>query len=167
MLTYVVGQPSNVFCRATTLVNDIEVEDCAAISLEFADGSLATVSATLGSPQEITRHRFHFEAFAAESNTSAYESSAEPWEITPDTPEAAAEIARVLGGRTVRPDGWWGQFERYGDFLDGTVADPPVTLADARASIELLTALYDSARRGVDVALPLATDHALYRGWLP
>ena len=167
MLTYIGGPPERVFCRAKTSVNDIEVEDCAAISLELADGSLATVSATLGSPQEITRHRFHFEAFAAESNTSAYESSAEPWEITPDTPEAAAEIERVLADRTPQPEGWWGQFERYADFLDGTVADPPVMLADARASVELLTALYDSSRRGVDVTLPLAPDHPLYRGWLP
>jgi hypothetical protein len=42
-----------------------------------------------------------------------------------------------------------------------------VTLADARASIELITAMYDSARRAVDVALPLPPDHPLYGGWLP
>lgn len=41
----------------------------------------------------------------------------------------------------------------------------PVTTADARVSLELLTALYDSARRGTDVPLPLAPDHVGYRGW--
>ena len=70
--------PAKVFARVTTRVNDIEVEDCAAISLELADGSLATITATLGSEQEITRHRFHFANLSAESGTSAYESIGRP-----------------------------------------------------------------------------------------
>jgi predicted dehydrogenase len=167
MLTYVVGPPHRVFARLKTMVNDIEVEDCAAISMGMADGSLATVSCTLGSPEEITRHRFHFAGFSAESGTSAYESSSDPWTITPDHEGVQPAVDEVLDGWAARPEGWWGQFERFGDFLDGATDDPPVTLADARASLELLTALYDSARRGVDVELPLAADHPLYRGWLP
>jgi predicted dehydrogenase len=166
MLTFIAGPPARVFCRTTTRVNPIEVEDCAAISLEMADGSLATVSATLGSPQEISRHRFHFAGFSAESGTSAYESSSDPWQITPDDDAAETAIAEVLGGWVPRPEGWWGQFERYADALDAG-AEPPVTLADARASIELITALYSSGRSGTDVALPLAPDHPLHRGWLP
>ncbi|MEA3076761.1 MAG: hypothetical protein QOF60_1669 [Actinomycetota bacterium] len=166
MLTYVVGPPAEVFCRATTRVNAIEVEDCAAISMEMADGSLATVSATLGSPQEISRHRFHFEGFSAESNTSAYESSSDPWEITPDGEATSAAIADILDGWEPRAEGWQGQYERLADALDSG-ADPPVTLADARAAVELVTALYASARSGAGVALPLAPDHPLYRGWLP
>lgn len=166
MLTYIAGPPAGVFCRTTTRVNDIEVEDCAAASLAMADGSLATISATLGSPEEITRHRFHFERLCAESGTSAYESSADPWEITPDDPEAAAAIDAVLGDWSPRPEGWWGQFERYADARDAGLA-PPVTLADARASLELITALYASASGGVDVALPIGRDHPLYGGWLP
>lgn len=166
MLTFVAGPPARVFCRTATRVNDIEVEDCVAASLQMADGSLATVSATLGSPQEISRHRFHFERFSAESGTAAYESSADPWDITPDDPAAEAAIAEVLGDWTPRPEGWWGQLERYADARDAGT-DPPVTLADARASLELLTALYASSRGGVDVGLPIGPDHPLYRGWLP
>jgi predicted dehydrogenase len=165
-LTYVVGPPAGVFCRATTRVNAIEVEDCAAISMAMADGSLATVSATLGSPQEISRHRFHFEGFSAESNPSAYESSADPWDITADDDPTSAAIAGILDRWEPRAEGWQGQYERLADALDAG-ADPPVTLADARAAVELVTALYASARSGTDVALPLAPDHPLYRGWLP
>jgi predicted dehydrogenase len=167
MLTYVAGPPRRVFARVATRVNDIEVEDCASVSLELADGSLATITATLGSDQEITRHRFHFAKLSAESGTSAYESSADPWDIHPDDEGAAAAIAEVVDGWVPRAEGWWGQFERFGDWLDGAAPDPPVTLADARASIELITAIYDSARRGVDVELPLSPDHPLYGGWLP
>jgi predicted dehydrogenase len=166
MLTYVTGPPQRVFCRTSTRVNPIEVEDCAAASIELADGSLATVTATLGSPQEISRHRFHFEAFAAESGTEAYTSSSHPWTITADSPDAAAAIERALEGWLDLPEEWQGQFLRFADALDAGV-DPPVTLADARASIELLTALYWSARTGDDVALPIDDDHPLYGGWLP
>lgn len=166
MLTYIAGQPTRVFCRTTTRVNDIEVEDCASASLEMADGSLATVSATLGSPQEITRHRFNTEGFSAESGTSAYESSSDPWDIIPDNPEAQAAIEAVVGSWVARPEGWWGQFERYADARRAG-EPPPVTLADARASLELITALYASSRSGTDVVLPLEPDHPLYRGWLP
>ena len=167
MLTYIAGPPRRAFARVATRVNEIEVEDCASVSLELADGSLATITATLGSDQEITRHRFHFADLSAESGTSAYESSADPWEIHPDHEGAATAIAEVVDGWRPRAEGWWGQFERFGDWLDSTVPDLPVTLDDARASIELITAIYDSARRAVDVELPLSPDHPLYDGWLP
>ena len=166
MLTYIAGPPTRVFCRVATRVNPIEVEDCAVAALEMADGSLATITATLGSPEEISRHRFHFEGFSAESGTSAYESSADPWVITPDHATAEEGIERLLARWTDRPEGWWGQFERYADALD-VGGDPPVTIADARASLELITALYASARFGSDMLLPIGPTHPLYEGWLP
>jgi hypothetical protein len=49
----------------------------------------------------------------------------------------------------------------------GSGAELPVTLADARASIELITALYCAARTRQPVSLPLAADHPLYGGWRP
>jgi predicted dehydrogenase len=166
MLTYIAGSPTRVFCRAATRVNPIEVEDCAVAALEMADGSLATITATLGSPEEISRHRFHFEGFSAESGTSAYESSADPWVITPAHATAEEGIERLLARWTDRPEGWWGQIERYADALDAG-GDPPVTIGDARASLELITALYASARGEGDVVLPIGPDHSLYGGWLP
>ena len=43
----------------------------------------------------------------------------------------------------------------------------PVSIADARPSLELLTAAYHSARTGEAVRLPIGRDHPLYAGWLP
>ena len=42
--------PKSVFARTATRVNSIETEDCAALVLEMADGSFATLSVTLGEP---------------------------------------------------------------------------------------------------------------------
>ena len=57
MLTYVLGPVKNVFARTKTLVNPIEVEDCASVSLEMADGSLVAMSVTVGSVEQMSRHR--------------------------------------------------------------------------------------------------------------
>ena len=41
----------------------------------------------------------------------------------------------------------------------------PVTLADARRSVELATALYYSAATGTLVPMPIGADQPYYRGW--
>ena len=46
-------------------------------------------------------------------------------------------------------------------------APPPVTTADARRSLELVTAVYHSADTKADVALPLGAGHPKYASWLP
>lgn len=57
-----------------------------------------------------------------------------------------------------------GQFARYHRAL--SIGGPlPVTLADARASIELLTALYASAAANRPIQLPLKRNHPMYGGW--
>jgi predicted dehydrogenase len=166
MLTYIIGPIKSVFARAATLVNSIEVEDTAAAALEMADGSLATLAVTLGSSQEITRHRFSFSGLSAESNTRPYSNSGEPWTFTGDTPEQAAAIDAALASFTPLPEGFAGQFLRFADALrDGT--PPPVALADARAALELVTALYASARSGLPVELPIGPEHPAYASWLP
>ena len=166
MLTFIVGPAANVFARTATRVNPIEVEDCAAVSLEMADGSLATVSATLGSAAEISRHRFSFANLSAESNTEPYTNSADPWIVTPDSPEAEARIAATLERFEPQPEGYTGQFARWLAAVTGG-GELPVTLADARASLELITALYVSAREGGPVPLPLDPDIPAYKGWIP
>ena len=166
MLCYIAGPVSSVFARTATRVNPIEVEDCAAVSFEMADGSLATLAVTLGSSQEITRHRFSFSGLSAESNTRPYSNSGEPWTFTGDTPEQAAAIEAALASFTPLPEGFAGQFLRFADALrDGT--PPPVALADARAALELVTALYASARSGQPVELPIGPEHPAYASWLP
>ena len=165
-LRYIAGPVASVFGRVATRVNPIEVEDCVAASLELADGSLATLAVTLGSAAEITRHRFCFEHVTAESNTRPYTSSGDPWSFTGDTPEAGERIAAALARFEPLPEGFAGQFLRFHTAL-AQGAPPPVTLADARTQIELVSALYSSARSGQPVALPLGPEHPAYAGWQP
>jgi len=64
------------------------------------------------------------------------------------------------------PEGFVAQFAGFAEAL-GNGRELPVTLADARRAIELLTALYASARSGRAMDLPIGRRHPYYKGWLP
>lgn len=165
LLMYMLGPVRSVFARTTTLVNPIETEDCASVSLEMADGSLASVSVTLGSSAEISRQRYCFANLVAEGNLAPYDrNTSDPWQFVADTPEAASRIEAALASVTPGPEGFVGQLARFGEAL---VADTelPVTLADARRTAELLTACYASAQTHAAVTLPIGPEHPLYGGW--
>jgi predicted dehydrogenase len=166
LVCYVLGPARAVSAHLTTRVNPVETEDCAAIWLEMADGSVCTLAVTTGSSHEISRHRFCFENLTAESNTAPYRSSHDPWTFTGDTPEADGRIREALAAFEPEPEGFAGQLARYHRALQSG-GELPVTLADARASLELITAIYQSARTRTPVQLPLAAGHPLYRGWQP
>jgi predicted dehydrogenase len=166
VLCYVLGPVRGVFARTATMVNPIETEDCVSASLEMADGSLACLSVTTGSAAEISRHRFCFSRLTAESNAQPYSNTADPWTFTGDSPEIEQQIETALARFEPLPEGFEGQFYRFSDALQHGV-ELPVTLSDARASLELITAIYHSAQTGQPVALPIGKDHPKYASWQP
>src|SRR5204862_571648 len=110
LLCYVLGSPRRLFAYTTTRVNRIEVEDCAAATIEMADGSAAALGVTLGSAEEITRHCFSFSGLVAESNTRPYRSSGDPWKFVGDTPELSERIEATLAAFRPLPEHYAGQF---------------------------------------------------------
>ena len=166
MLSCIMGGVKSVYARVATRVNPIEVEDCAAVTLEMHDGSLVSLSMTLGSSAEISRHRFTFANLVAESNIRPYTSSGDPWTFTADTPELQQAIDTALASFQAQPEGYAGQFLRFHQALQ-TGAALPVTLQDARDSLELVTAMYRSARTGLAVQLPITSSDSDYQSWLP
>ncbi len=164
LLVYLTGPLRSVSARIATRVNAIETEDCVAAAVELGDGGLGTLSVTVGSMHEISRHRFCFANLTAESQTSPYSNTADPWTITAANPDIDAIIDAVLSEFEPQPEGFAGQFLRFARALD-TGGPLPVTLGEARATIELTTALYHSARMNCAQDLPLPTDHPAYAGW--
>ena len=166
LMTWLMGPIASVFARTTTRVNPIEVEDCAVASLVMRSGALASLAATLGSHREISRLRLCFEHLTFESGEAPYAPGDDPWAILPASREAERRIAEALVGYRSIPSHYEGQLGAYHAAL--TSGGPlPVTLADARASLELATALYHSAAIGAAVNLPIAVDHPSYAGWAP
>lgn len=166
ILCYVLGPVRRVYARTATRVNPIETEDCAAVSLEMCDGSLASLSVTLGSQVEISRLRFCFENLTAESSLAPYTPGNEPWTFSPAGDEQAAGIEKALASFEPEPEYYAGQFTRFHRAL-AAGGELPVTLKDARASLELVTAMYASARSGDAVELPLSPETPDYTSWLP
>jgi predicted dehydrogenase len=166
LLCWIAGPPRSAFARTATLVNKIEVEDCAAAALTMADGSLATLSVTVGAMSELSRLRFCFEHLTAESSTAPYSPGSEPWTFIPANDEVAQRIDAALADFEPKKERFAGQFEDFHAALENG-AELPITVGDARTSIELLTALYHSAATGTAVDLPLPPDHPRYGGWQP
>lgn len=164
LLTYLMGPVASVFAQTATRVNPVEVEDCAVVSLVMQSGALVSLSATLGSHKEISRLRLCFEHVTFESSQSPYSPGDEPWEITSASSEAADRIVDALAGNRFVASGFDGLMGAYHAALT-TGGSLPVTLADARHSIELVTALYHSAATGSAVTLPLGPEHPKYNGW--
>jgi predicted dehydrogenase len=83
-----------------------------------------------------------------------------------DSPEAETRIAAALDDWTYVPSRYEGQMASYHRALESG-GPLPVTLADARRSLELITALYHAAETGDAVTLPIEVSHPKYRGWRP
>jgi predicted dehydrogenase len=164
LLTWLIGPAASVFARTATRVNPIEVEDCAVASLVMQNGALASLAATLGSQREITRLHLCFEHVTFESASAPYSPGDDPWDTIPASHEAQARIAAALADYRPVPSRYEGQFAAYHAALTSSAA-LPVTLADARSSLELTTALYHSASSGIVVNMPVAADHPSYNGW--
>jgi predicted dehydrogenase len=161
------GPIKRVMALAGTRVNDIETEDCASISFEMQNGALATSSITLGAATDTTRLRFCFEHITATSGSLPYAPAEDEWtfEARGGAEQQArldAFLATVQDGRS----GFQGYFEALADTLEkqGTHA---VTLSDGRRSIELVTAIYKSAKQKSIVSLPLLKSDEYYKGWIP
>jgi predicted dehydrogenase len=166
ILTFLMGNVASVFARTATRVNPIEVEDCAVASLVLESGALASLAATLGSAKEISRLRLCFEHVTFESSLAPYAPGDDPWQIIATSPEAEARMAKALEDWSFVASRFEGLMASYHHALD-TAGALPVTLADARRSLELISALYHSAETGAAVTLPIGVNHPKYRSWRP
>jgi predicted dehydrogenase len=164
MALLLAGPAARVFGRVTTRVNDIEVEDCASASLLLQNGALLSLTCTLGSQEELSRLRLHFENVTFESSHEPYAPGNDPWRIIAANDDVQARIDEAVGDwRPVGPR-YASQMAHFAEALDGK-RPLPVTTADARRSLELVTAIYQSSDTGADVALPIGPDSPRYADW--
>ena len=164
MLTTLIGPVRRVSASTAIRVNPIETEDCGGAVLDMADGSIAVLSVTLGSADEVSRLRIMCENVTMESHGEVYASSKEPWQFLPKAPKDQDWLDAALVGAPAGQEGFARQFEAFHAALEAGTA-PPVTVAEARAALELITALYHSARTGQRVDLPIPSTHPAYGGW--
>ncbi|MGN6100043.1 MAG: Gfo/Idh/MocA family protein [Devosia sp.] len=166
LLTYLMGDVERLFGRVATRVNAIEVEDCVSASCQLRSGALASLTATLGSQEEISRLRLAFENVTFESDHAPYQPGTKPWRIIPASNAVERQIAALFENWQPVATRYHGQFAAFHAALEAGTA-PPVTTADARRALELVTAFYHSSETHTDVDLPIPRDHPKYRSWVP
>jgi predicted dehydrogenase len=166
LLTWMAGPLVELRAMATTRVNDVETEDCAVAIGRTADGALVTMNVTLGAASESSQLVWHFDNVTITSSSEAYDPAAGPWNFEFRRSAFAQEAEQVWTDLPPSGSQYVGQFEDFVEAL-ATGGEFPVTLADATASLELVTAWYHSARTGAVETLPLAADHPARSSWLP
>ena len=169
LVSMILGPVSSVFAKLKTRVNDIEVEDCAALSIEMENGSLVTSSITLGAANNTSRLKFCFEGVTVESGASPdkpYTPGDDEWIFLARAPVKQSQIDEILS-RVTKPKSWYaGMFDQIANKLNGLPSDE-ITLLDARKSLEFITAVYDSSRKNKNIKLPIDKHNKLYNSWLP
>ncbi len=169
LVSMILGPVSNVFAKLTTRVNDIEVEDCAALSIEMENGSLVTSSITLGAANDTSRLKFCFEGLTAESGASPdkpYNPADDEWTFIARAPITESQIDDVLS-KVKQSKSWYaGMFEEIANKLNGLPSDE-VALVDARNSLEFVTAVYASYRQNKTIEIPIDKKNKFYNSWLP
>ncbi|WP_425071290.1 Gfo/Idh/MocA family protein [Sagittula sp. S175] len=161
-----IGPVARVYAELATRVNDIEVEDCAALSLRMESGAVLTSSVTLGAATDTTRMRLMFDGVTVETGTAPYSPAATGWTFTARSPVTPAQLDAVLAEVRADDVGFVGYLRAVAEAMAGQ-GGREVTLQDGRRSLEFVSAVYQSARSGQAVDLPLGADFPLYQSWLP
>ena len=164
LLQWIAGPVQKVFgTMATICHNGIEVEDTAVASLTFASGSLGSIIGTTGAwPGHLKR----IELYGDKGSAIQEDEDIIYWKCDPDTPEDEAIRKRFSETRSEEGMGGASAAEniahenhrrQFVDFIKAVQldAEPLVTGEEGRKSVEIICAIYKSAREGRPVELPL------------
>jgi UDP-N-acetyl-2-amino-2-deoxyglucuronate dehydrogenase len=165
LLVWMMGPVDRVFARCTTAAHDIEVEDIAAAVLAFRSGAVGVLEASTavfpGLPERLevtgTRGTLIVEAgrlIVRQLKDEQGETSPYGTKLAREAggqPGAAAEPAAMSHDR---------HRQQLADFLAALDEgrEPPLSGEEARRPLEIILAVYESARTGREVTLPLTRD---------
>lgn len=186
LLMHLVGPWRTVSALGARVARPVEFEDVSIASVVFEDGSVGSITNSLLSPRELSRIRVDLIGGTLEVD-HVYGASDGDWSFSPaPDPATAATLGRDPGVRngsgvlaatgveTTSAGAWASSAgedvpSNHGsqitclvdDLLDGRVH--PTTLASARPTMELITAIYASALLGRPVQRDeLVPDHLFY-----
>jgi UDP-N-acetyl-2-amino-2-deoxyglucuronate dehydrogenase len=156
LVRWIGGPVVSVAAHVATLGHVMEAEDCATVSLRFANGTLGEIVATTcASPEFPTELRVYGDS----GHVRIVGEKAVEWEVPgiPAPPVAADDVAPPPGTGATQTWGTnaVGYLRQYSDFVDAVRSGRPpvVTGEDGRNAVELVTAAYGADRTGRAVLL--------------
>jgi UDP-N-acetyl-2-amino-2-deoxyglucuronate dehydrogenase len=159
LIQWLMGPVESVVAKTATLARNIESEDTGVAVIRFRSGALGTIEVTmLTYPKNLEGSV----TILGERGTVKIGGTAvnriEHWEFAePDEDDArAAELMSASNPPSVYGTGHIGYYRNVLAVLEGR-ASPDTDGRGGRKSLELILGIYESARTGRDVPLPLAT----------
>lgn len=160
LLRWFGGDVADISSRTATLAHErIEVEDTAGAVISFKSGAIGIIEgSTAAYPGFLKR----IEICGSEGSVIIEEESLKFWQFKDERPEDAeirAEYADFTstGGGAGDPKaiGFHGHASEFADIIDAlnTGRDPEITGREARKAVEVIEAVYRSAREGKTVKL--------------
>lgn len=150
LIQWIVGDIESVFAYAAPLVRDIDVEDTAVIVVKYKNGAFGVIQGTTSVyPGQETRFEIH-----GEKGTIIFgDSGIKQWNMI-DNNEGPPQVTNQEGGsndpKSISNQGHY-------IFVDDIIQavredrDPLVSGEEARKAVDLILAIYESARTGKEV----------------
>ncbi len=165
LLTWLMGPVAEVTANTATLAHErIEVEDVATALLRFENGALGVIEATTaaypGWLKRIEIHGTHGSACLEEEDIKKWEFS----EMSAEDRKIAEQFENrtQTGGGAADPTaiGHAGHSAQFRDFVDAIKQNrsPRIDGSEGRRSVEIIRAIYKSARTSRMVRLPLKSE---------
>jgi predicted dehydrogenase len=150
LMLAVLGEWREVVAVTARSARPTDTEDLSCAIVTFDSGAVATVVNSLLSPRETSYLRLDF-AHATIEVEHLYGYHDRDWRVTAAPGHADAVAAAWARGPSGRPSSHAAQLTEVLDALESGQA-PPVTTRDARATLELVAAIYASAFTGQRIA---------------
>jgi predicted dehydrogenase len=151
-LQWIMGPVTSVYSHADHLVRRIEVEDTTVSVLRFQSGAFGVLEGTTSVVGMDHRLEFHGD----QGTITVYGERIEKWNVPG---EEMPTFEPAAGSMSADPSaiGLTGHIIQLQDFVDAIREDrrPMVAGEDGRAAVEIILAVYRSARTGQPVELPL------------
>lgn len=163
-MLWLAGEPVvSVYAEMDTYTHDVEVEDLSCAVLRFESGAIASIVNTVCAHQNSDRIEItceHADITLPDLRISAMRSLPNGFG-EPDL-QRVEELQALADPAPVSP--YHGHAAQLQNVLNAiqTGRQPEVTGAEARKSLEVITAIYKSAATGQRVALPIAPDDPFY-----
>lgn len=153
LLLWLLGPVKRVYATCTTVAHTIPVEDVAIAHLEFANGALGVIQATTAAFPGLDEH---LEVTGTQGTIRVEKGNVVLWQV-PSSNRSILQQTTASSAADPAALSIEGHRQQLADFLEAIEQDrePAVTLAQARAALEVILAAYTSAHRKAPVTLPL------------
>lgn len=159
VLAWVMGDVKSVYAKAEAKVRDIEVEDTCVALITFANGAFGVIEGTTSSnPGEPTTFHFHGD----KGTIILDDNGIQKWAVAEDRsvvaendPDKCVTRETLAATSDPRAMGQAGHRDQVDDLCLAIKEDraPMITGASARKAVELILAIYESAKTGKEVVL--------------